>query len=88
MITHELKTHPAPFQAVLDDKKRFEYRKNDRNFQVGDSLRLREWAPDSPAATTGNYTGREIHARVTYMLAKGYGLPDGFVILSIERSWS
>ncbi len=76
---HELKCWPGPFQAVVEGRKRFEYRKNDRGFEVGDILVLREWDPSSK-----DYTGRSVRARVTYALLGGFGIPDGFAVLSIE----
>lgn len=79
MMVHDLKTHPDPFAAVLDGRKRFEYRRNDRGFGVGDVLVLREWDPDRDA-----YTGREIRARVHYIARDpAFGVPDGFAVLSI-----
>ena len=48
-----LKTDSAVFQAVLEGKKTFEIRKNDRQFNVGDCLVLRETV----------YTGSEMKAR-------------------------
>ena len=44
-MKHELKTWPNEFQAIWDGKKAFEVRPNDRNYQVQDSLLLREWVP-------------------------------------------
>lgn len=47
-MTHHLKTKPEYFQAVINGKKPFEIRYNDRNFQVGDRVILEE------------YTGKEL----------------------------
>ena len=75
---HELKTWPEYFEAVWDGRKAFEIRKNDRNFQVGDWLILREWGPIT------DYSGREIYAEVTYVLPGGkFGIEPGLCVLSI-----
>jgi hypothetical protein len=79
MATHELKTWPGPFQAVRDRVKRFEWRLNDRDFAVGDTLVLREW--DQRAR---RYTGEAEAHRVTYILTEGFGIPDGYCVMSIE----
>jgi hypothetical protein len=87
MIVHELKCWPVSFAAMRDGSKRFEYRKDDRCYQVGDALWVREWQPalggDGIAAP--GYTGRSDHYRVTYKLAGRFGVPDGYCVLSIER---
>ena len=41
-MAHELKTYPKYFQETIEGNKPFEIRKNDRNFQVGDVLILKE----------------------------------------------
>lgn len=97
MKVHELKTWSEPFQAVADSRKKFEFRRDDRpgGFFTGDILRLREWLPCSgvrhnspgrcpPGCTKGDYSGREIHARITYRLNAGeFGVPEGFAVLSL-----
>jgi Domain of unknown function (DUF3850) len=44
-MKHTLKTWPEFFGPINDGTKTFEIRANDRNFQVGDELRLREFKP-------------------------------------------
>lgn len=79
MTTHQLKTRPEYFDAVLASKKRFEVRRADRDFKVGDELILMEWDPDKEA-----YTGRTLTKRVTYILKGGlFGIQDGFVVMSL-----
>ena len=73
-MTHDLKTWPEYFAAVLDGSKTFELRSNDRGFSVGDLLRLREWDPETSA-----YTGREVTRSVSYLLpGPDFGPPTGF----------
>lgn len=77
---HELKTATAPFAAMREGKKRFEYRRDDRGFAVGDLLLLREWDEED-----GAYTGRVILASVLYLLVGGvFCVPSGFCVMSIE----
>ena len=83
MTIHELKCWPEGFQALIDGRKPFEVRKDDRGFQVGDTLHLREYQPVSDT-----YTGRETDVRVTYIL---HGVNDGpirfhtwMVVMGIE----
>lgn len=77
---HYLKIYPKYFNAVLNGKKTFELRKNDRGFQVGDDILLREWDNIS-------YSGREILAEITYILDDSFvGLEKGYVILGIKMN--
>lgn len=80
--THELKCVLEPFQMKWDRKKLWEFRKNDRDFQVGDTLWEREYNPEN-----NTYTGREIWEEVLYII-KGpdYGVPEGFAIMSTRIS--
>lgn len=57
---HDLKILPIYFAEVVAKRKTFEIRKNDRVFCVGDMVRLKEWEK-------GDYTGREVTARITYL---------------------
>ena len=79
-IEHELKSWREFFVAVLNGEKRYELRRRDRDFRVGDTLRLREWDK-----ATQTYTGRQAYFYVTHLLADQpqFGLMPGFCILSI-----
>jgi hypothetical protein len=79
MATHELKTWPDSFQAVWDGAKTAEFRRDDRGFEVGDRLLLREYV-----LTDDRYTGREVEAVVTHVLrGPGFAVPEGYSLLSI-----
>ncbi len=74
----ELKILPEYFEAVKSGKKTFELRKNDRDFCVGDILILREFDGSKT-------TGRSVTVGITYILQNcGFGLADGYAILSIK----
>lgn len=90
-IEHELKTVPPYFGHVASGLKTFDVRLTfDRSFVVGDTLRLREWVPDTEdeeTLNTGRYTGREVRVRVTYVLAgPGMGVPKDVAVLGIALS--
>ena len=64
MSIHELKCWPEYFAVVMDGTKTFEFRsKYDRDFQIGDTLYLREWD-----VKTKGYSGRILYADVSYIL--------------------
>ncbi|SDI49742.1 DUF3850 domain-containing protein [Paenibacillus naphthalenovorans] len=74
--THELKTWPEYFELVVQRKKNFEVRRNDRDFKVGDLLWLREYSHES------GYTGRETGRFIAYILDNPDFVKEGYVILS------
>ena len=76
---HKLKTWPEYFQAVRTGKKNFEIRKNDRDYQVGDTLILLEYDP------IHGYTGEiPLKLTVTYILDKQPFVPEGYVCMSLK----
>jgi len=80
-VTHDLKTWPSTFEALYRGLKRFEFRKNDRNFQIYDMLMLREWDPN-----TAQYTGRVLGCWVSYLLrGPEFGVPEGYVVMSLTE---
>ena len=77
---HELKCWPEYFQAIVDGRKTFEVRKNDRDFRVGDVLLLREYI-----LASNLYTGGEKHVRVTYIMGSAHGgVTNGYVVMGIS----
>lgn len=88
--SHELKTDPAVFAAVLDGRKTWEIRKDDRGFEAGDRLTLRETKYTGAEMQAGAplvYTGRAVETEVPYLLrGPVYGLADGWVIMSIRAA--
>ena len=77
MTQHELKILPEYFVAVANGTKTFEVRKDDRPFEVGEILCLRE-------INCGVLTGRTIKAEVTYVLRHPDYCKEGYCILSIK----
>ena len=78
-VTHELKTWPEYFLPVIKGKKRFEIRKNDREFQVGDKVWLKEWDPKREC-----FTGMAVKFDITYIT--DFGQPKGQIVMGIELS--
>ena len=64
-MRHNLKIWPQYYKPVAEGLKTFEIRKNDRGFQAGDEVELREWDPTvirEQCESSG----------VTYKIEKGY----------------
>jgi len=75
-MIHAIKILPVYYDAVVSNIKHFELRKDDRDYQVGDYIVLKEWS-------NGEYTGRETGFKIEYILRNcpEYGLMDGYCIL-------
>lgn len=80
-MTHDLKIHPEPFAQARAGRKRYEIRRDDRDFQVGDLVRLQEWDP------ARGYTGEELLPQVITCITRNgeacWGLLDGYVVLGL-----
>jgi ASC-1-like (ASCH) protein len=75
-MIHELKIDPIYFEAVWNGTKNFEIRKNDRCFQVGDIIVLKEF--------NGDYTCREnIKGIITY-ITNYMQMPD-YVVFGFNK---
>ena len=71
-MIHQIKISNQFFDDVQSGKKNFELRKDDREYQVGDTLFMREIADG-------------IQVKVIYKLTGYVGLESGYCILGIER---
>lgn len=61
-MNHELKILDKYFNEVKNGHKKFELRKNDRNYNIGDILILNE------IDKNGNKTGRTLKRKIMYIL--------------------
>lgn len=69
-MIHELKIWPQFFEAVKSGNKTFEIRENDRGFQNGDRVILREFDPNiryELLPTLGDYTGNSISFKIGFV---------------------
>ena len=82
MKIHELKAWPEYFTAMKNGLKTFDFRINDRNFQVGNFIMFLEWD-----TVTQDYTDireNRLLYKITYIMKGGkFGLEEGFVCMSI-----
>ena len=82
---HELKCLPPYFQAICRGDKTFEVRRDDRGFQKGDILDLKEYDPKEPTPAS-RYTGNAEQVLVTYVLTGGqFGIEPGYVVLGLRK---
>lgn len=78
---HDLKTWPDFFKKVVSGEKPFEIRVNDREYEVGDTLVLREFDP-----ARAIYSGSQVVVLVTYLLVGGqFGIQPGYIVMGIKE---
>jgi len=78
MKKHILKTWKPYFEDTLNGIKTFEYRLNDRDYQVGDILVLREVDKNLKP------TGRQFSVEVTYILKDFFHLNSEYCVMSVR----
>ena len=84
MKIHELKTEQPYFNLIWSGIKKFELRKNDRDFQIGDVLRL--WEYDRINKT---YSGSCVEVIIVYILHEYYeAINKPYCIISFNYLWS
>ncbi|TLV02742.1 DUF3850 domain-containing protein [Dyadobacter luticola] len=80
MTTHYLKCLPEHFNRSASGLKNYEIRLNDRNFQIGDRIVLREYD-----LAENSYLGRELERKIEHILYGGqFGLDSEHVILELS----
>ena len=80
MMVHDLKCWPEPFRDLCEGLKTHEVRVFDRDYKVGDTLRLREYDPEK-----NWFSGRQIEVDVTCITMPGaFGLPDNICVMSVR----
>lgn len=85
MTVHTLKTIPPHFEDVREGRKTVEVRLDDRDYAVGDELRLLEWIPlDGGEPDEGRFTGRGHRYEVMHVLRGFEGIATGWVAMSIK----
>lgn len=83
VVTHTVKCWPEFFRRLADGSKTFEVRKNDRGYQCGDDLVIKEWDPGGPVHR-GSFTGRSLEFRIGFVFSAGFGCNLGdYVVLSL-----
>lgn len=80
-MNHQLKIHQCYLIHILEGKKTFEVRLNDRDFQTGDTLTFLPLADDA-------YDVYQAHPSIprfviNYVLSNFGGLQPGYVVLAI-----
>ncbi len=70
-MIHELKIWPQYYCRVADGSKTFEIRKNDRAFQSGDTVILKEWDP-TPINVTDNRSPKGFTESAPLEFSVGY----------------
>lgn len=76
---HDLKCWGSFFREIVAGRKPFEVRINDRDYAVGDLLRLWEWSPNENAPT-----GVYVEVTVTSMLQGRCGLPSAVCVMGYD----
>jgi len=79
-MIHNLKCQQLWFDDIINGKKQFEIRKDDRNYEVGDFILLEEWNPEIK-----KYSGRGITITITYLIRNMFFLKDGYCAFGFKK---
>lgn len=85
MATHKLKTWTNAWEAMNDGRKGFEWRKDDRGYEVGDILELERYDPSRPDHSQPYWPESLLRVEVTYILRGMFDVPPGYCIMSTRK---
>ncbi|OMC79582.1 hypothetical protein BK125_04695 [Paenibacillus odorifer] len=77
---HHVKIFPHYYEDVRSGIKKFEIRKDDRDYRVGDELYLNEFDPE-----LNDTTGRYLSTRIIYLVGDPQYCKKGYVVLGIDE---
>lgn len=78
---HELKIAPQFFHQVTRGNKPFEIRKDDRGFQKGDHVILKEFNEAAGYLDSHKYTGQSVSAEIGFVTS--FEQQKGYVVFSL-----
>ena len=79
---HDLKIESHYFHEVKEENKLFEIRLNDRDFQKGDTVTLKEYGKTRYSEYISGYTGEELDFVITYVTA--FNQKESWVVFGIK----
>lgn len=79
-MIHNIKCDPEYFGALKNGNKTFEVRLNDRNYQVGDFLNIKEFNREKQ-----EYTGFVVLREITYVLKDYPAIDPDYVVLGVKE---
>lgn len=84
--THVLKEYPDNFADLILGSRTFEIRQDDRDFQPGDFVVIREFLP---VGDEGQYTGRQVQRQIQriYNRPQLPGLQLGFCAMQLSSGF-
>lgn len=77
-MQHSVKIQMEYYEHIIEGRKRFEVRLNDRDYQVGDTLLLREYNAHTDYCKMGSSRWEIVYVHC------GLGMKKGYVVLGIE----
>ena len=84
MKTRSLNISLTPYyRAILDGKKKFDVRRDDRGFQTGDYVKLEHYEPGQGyVCDPDDNTPYSFEKKIEYILTGGqFGIEPGYVVL-------